>query len=75
MRDNARQMHEAIEQREQAAKNTTAMDDLKGYQAIANAHAQSLAKLIPAFQKLYDTLSDDQKKKADDIFSQSRRRT
>jgi periplasmic protein CpxP/Spy len=70
MRDNAQQMQAAVEQRRQA-RSMTAVDDLKAHQTITNAHAQGLAKLIPAFQTLYDSLSDDQKKLADAIFAES----
>ncbi len=73
MRDDAKAMEQAIEQRRQA-KSMTAVDDLKSYQAIADAHAQGLQKLIPAFQALYDSMSDEQKKNADAVFSQSHRR-
>ena len=73
MRDNARQMEAAIEQRRQA-HGLSAVDDLKAYQAIADAHAQGLQKLVPAFQALYDTMSDEQKKNADAIFGQTRHR-
>ena len=73
MRDNAQQMEGAIRQRQQA-KGMSAIDDLKAYQGIAEAHAQGLQKLVPAFQALYDTMSDEQKKNADTIFGQSRHR-
>jgi predicted small secreted protein len=72
MRDNARQMQGAIEQRREA-RNMTAVDDLKAYQLMADTHAQGLEKLIPAFEALYDSMSDVQKKKADAIFGESRR--
>jgi len=68
MRDNAREMQGAIEQRREA-RSMTAIDDLKAYQKIADTHAEGLEKLIPAFQTLYDSMSDEQKKTADAIFS------
>jgi periplasmic protein CpxP/Spy len=71
MRDNAAQMQLAIQQRQEAAKTLTAIDDLKAYQAIAEAHVQGLQKLIPAFQALYSTMPADQQKNADAVFSQS----
>jgi phage-related minor tail protein len=71
MRENQREMQEAVERREQA-KTMTAIDDLKAYEGIAKAHTKSLEKLIPAFQKLYDNLSPEQKAKADEIFGHSR---
>jgi protein CpxP len=71
MRENQREMQEAIDRRQQA-KTMTAVDDLKAYEGIAKAHTKSLEKLIPAFEKLYTNLSDDQKAKADKIFGHSR---
>lgn len=71
MRDDAKGMEDAIAQRRQA-KSMTAVDDLKAYQAIADAHSQGLQKLIPAFQALYDTMSPEQKKNADAVFSHTR---
>jgi ERCC4-related helicase len=70
MRDNAGQMQQAMQQRQQS-RSMSAVDDLKAYQAIAEAHAQGLQKLIPAFQTLYDSLSDAQKKQADALFGDS----
>jgi periplasmic protein CpxP/Spy len=72
MRDDAKGMEDAIAQRREA-KSMTAVDDLKAYQAIADAHSQGLQKLIPAFQALYDTMSPEQKKNADAVFSHTRR--
>ncbi len=71
MRDDAKAMEDAIAQRREA-KSMTAVDDLKAYQAIADAHSQGLQKLIPAFQALYDTMSPEQKKNADAVFSHTR---
>lgn len=71
MRENQREMQEAIDKRQQG-KAMTAIDDLKAYEGIAKAHTKSLDKLIPAFQKLYDNLSSDQKIKADTMFGHSR---
>jgi protein CpxP len=71
MRDNAQTMQAAIAQRHEPG-TMTAIDDLKAYQAIADAHSQGLQKLIPAFEALYGTMSDAQKKNADTIFGQRR---
>jgi len=68
MRDNAQQMSALIEQRDQNAKTATAVDDLKTYEQITEAHEDGLKKLLPAFQALYDSLSDAQKKAADSLF-------
>ncbi|MGO8917136.1 MAG: Spy/CpxP family protein refolding chaperone [Stellaceae bacterium] len=71
MRDEAQAMQQAIGQREQSP-TMNAVDDLKAYEAIADVHAQGLQKLVPAFQTLYASLSDDQKTKADALFSRAR---
>jgi periplasmic protein CpxP/Spy len=71
MRDQATAMQQAIAQRRQNP-SMNAVDDLKSYEAIADAHAQGLQKLVPAFDALYASLSDDQKKEADTLFSRSR---
>lgn len=71
MRDSAQAMDAAVQQRI-SAKGTNAVDELKSYGAIADAHAQGVQKLIPPFQTLYDSMSDDQKKTADALFAHSR---
>jgi periplasmic protein CpxP/Spy len=71
MRDHAGLMQQAIEHREQNPA-MTAVDDLKAYQGIAEANAQGMQKLVPAFETLYASLSDDQKKEADVLFAHSR---
>jgi protein CpxP len=68
MRDNAKEMSAAVEKRSAAEKTTTALDDLKAYQTIAQAHADGLKNLVPAFETLYGALSDQQKKEADQLF-------
>ena len=71
MRDHAKLMEDAIAQRRQNP-NANAVDDLKAYQGIVNANAEGMQKLVPAFEALYASLSDEQKKKADVLFSHSR---
>ncbi len=69
MRDNAKDMSSAVEKREADEKTTSALDDLKAYQTIAQAHADGMKNLVPAFETLYSALSDSQKKEADELFS------
>ena len=73
MRDNAQHMQSLIEKRRQNSGTMNAVDDLRSYQEVADAHAQGLDKMIPAFQALYDTMSAEQKKNADAVFHQNRR--
>lgn len=72
MRENAQSIDAVVQQRHQTP-DMTAIDDLKAYQAIQEVHIKNVQRLIPAFQTLYDTLSPEQKKAADDAFSQARR--
>ena len=72
MRENAHSIDSVVQQRYQTP-DMTAVDDLKAYEAIQEVHIKNVQRLIPPFQALYDTLSPDQKKAADDAFSQARR--
>jgi len=67
MRDNEKTIHELAEARH-ASESATAIDDLKSYKAIADAHAAGIAKLIPAFEGLYNKMSTEQKANADVVF-------
>jgi hypothetical protein len=68
MRDNAKTMDTLTQERAAHAKDVTAVDDLKSYGAIADAHADGIKKLIPPFTDLYAGMSDTQKKEADTLF-------
>jgi hypothetical protein len=69
MRDNESDISQQIDTRRQNAANMTAVDDLQSYANITQSHADGLKKLIPAFQALYNDMSDDQKKNADTVFA------
>ena len=68
MRDNAKAMGALIRDRAAKMKTMTAIDDLHSYAAIADAHAAGVKKLVTAFEPLYASLSDAQKKAADAMF-------
>lgn len=68
MRDNEKTMEALIKARSEKANAMTAVDDLKSYGEIAQAHADGLKKFIPVFEPLYASMSDAQKKNADTIF-------
>ncbi|MDD5249543.1 MAG: Spy/CpxP family protein refolding chaperone [Rhodocyclaceae bacterium] len=68
MRDNAKTMDGLTQARADHAKEMTAVDDLKSYGEIAEAHADGLRKLTPAFASLYAGMSDAQKLEADSVF-------
>jgi len=70
MRDNASNMEKLVaEKRAQAPQSMTAVDDLKTYQEFAQAHVDGLKNLTSAFSSLYSSMSDEQKKNADQVFA------
>jgi len=73
MRDNAKTMDELTQARAAKAATMTAVDDLKTYSAIAEAHAEGLKHFIPIFEALYASMSDAQKQQADTLFRQHHR--
>lgn len=68
MRDNAKTMDTLTQARMAHAADMTAVDDLKSYGEIADAHADGIKKLTPVFAELYAGMSDPQKKVADTLF-------
>jgi hypothetical protein len=68
MRDNSVSLDQAYQHRVQAISTMTAADNVKSYAAITAEHAQEMQKLVPAFQALYDIMSDSQKRVADQAF-------
>ncbi len=68
MRDNAKTLDALTQLRVENAKTMTAVEDLKSYGEIAAAHAEGLQKLTAVFVILYNSLSDAQKKDADEAF-------
>ena len=71
MRDNAQHMDQLMEQRASKVSTMTAPEDMQFYADISAQHAQDVQKLSAAFQTLYASFSDDQKKTADVVFRQS----
>jgi opacity protein-like surface antigen len=71
MRDNGHTMGELYRQRMALGGNTSALDDMKQYQQITQAHADGTKHLVDAFEPLYASLSPEQKKLADASFHQS----
>lgn len=68
MRDNEHTMEALHKARSQKATSMTAVEDVKSYAEIAQAHADGLEKFVPAFEALYNAMSDEQKMNADTIF-------
>lgn len=68
MRDNARSMDETFRHRVQTLPTMAAPENMRSYAQVATTHAQDVQKLVPAFQALYDLMSDNQKRLADQAF-------
>lgn len=68
MRDNAREMDQIYQQRAEKLGSMSAVDNMQSYAQIEQQRAQEVQKLVPAFQTLYASLSDQQKRTADQMF-------
>jgi hypothetical protein len=73
MRDNAKTLDRLVKLRLKNAKTMTAVEDIKSYGKIAAAHADGVQKLTPVFEALYDSMSEAQKKEADEAFRHGHR--
>jgi hypothetical protein len=68
MRDNARAMVAVEKKRSIEAQSMNAVDVVKSYETVIEAHEEGMKHFIPAFETLYDSMSDSQKKAADSMF-------
>jgi hypothetical protein len=68
MRDNASTMDSLRQTRTANTNSMSAVDDLRSYGQIVDAHADGIKKLTPVFEALYNSMSDTQKSNADLIF-------
>jgi LTXXQ motif family protein len=68
MRGNATAMIDLQRQRARDVKSMSAVDAVKSYAAVIEAHETGMSKFVPAFQALYDSMSAKQKVIADAMF-------
>lgn len=74
MRDNEANLQKLMaEKQQQGAQNVTAVDDLETNQQFVQAHLDGLKTFTSAFKSLYDSMSDQQKKNADQVFARMSR--
>ena len=73
MRANAQTMMDLQKQRGADANSMSAVDVIKSYESVIEAHEKGMEKFIPPFQALYDSMSDAQKKTADSLFRSRQR--
>lgn len=71
MRETAKDIRTAVTERSEktADKGLTAVEELKTYAALAEAHYDGAKRIISPFEKLYDSMTPDQKKDADALFA------
>ena len=65
MRNNAKELDAVGDQA--SPQNANAVEELKRFQQFTETQAAGLKRLVPALQAVYDTLSDPQKKVADQV--------
>ena len=68
MRTNAQAMVDLQKQRASDAKSESAVEVIKSYEAVIDAHEDGMKKFVPPFEALYNSMSDAQKKTADSLF-------
>jgi periplasmic protein CpxP/Spy len=71
MRDNAARIHQAFAARAANVATMTAAENMQSYSQLAQVHAADMQKLASAFQSLYNTFPDAQKKVADMVFREN----
>lgn len=69
MRENAQNLDRAIDERDASIRTASAVDNLKSYADVVQAHAAAVKRLADSFSPLYSEMSEEQKKVADEIFS------
>ena len=68
MRQNARDMQQAVAERVQKLRSINAVENMQAYQQLAEEHAQHVQRLSQAFEKLYNAMSEQQKQATDQLF-------
>jgi hypothetical protein len=68
MRENAETISTLAQERAEHAQTATALENLKSYAEISEAHAAGTKRMITVFEALYDSMSAEQKKAADTEF-------
>jgi len=68
MRENAKEMDALSKERSEHIKTMNAVERMKFHSQTTEAQFNQLNKLIPPFEALYSSMSDDQRKTTDTIF-------
>ena len=68
MRENAQAMVDLQKQRASDSQSMNAVEVIKSYESVIEAHEDGMKKFVPPFEALYNSMSDAQKKSADSLF-------
>ena len=68
MRENAKELDVLTKDRDATAKTMNAVEEMKFHSQITEARLNQMKKIIPLFEDLYTSMSDEQKKNADIVF-------
>ena len=68
MRENAKEMDARSKERAENIKEMNAVERMKFHSQTTEAHLEQMKKLLPPFEALYNSMSDDQKKITDTTF-------
>jgi hypothetical protein len=68
MRENAQKMEQAATGRAEKFRSLNATENMKSYAEIAVEHGQNVQRLAVAFEGVYNVMSPEQKKVADEVF-------
>ena len=69
MRENAKDIDTLRKQRAENRTGLNAVERMKFHSQVTESQLNQLKKFIPVFETFYNSLSDEQKKNADEIFS------
>ena len=61
-------MDQAFEARVDQMQSMNAMDNMRSYAQLSQQHAQDVQALLPPFEALYGSISETQKRMADQVF-------
>jgi hypothetical protein len=68
MRENAKEMDALTKEMAENSKTMNAVERMKFHSQITEAHLNQQKKLLPVFEVLYASMSDEQKKRTDELF-------
>lgn len=72
MKDNAKDMDEQRKARTKKRSEMNAVEDMNNFIQVSEIHVAGMKKMVPVFEDLYKSMSDEQKKNADSIFKTGR---